>query len=755
MANFSMNGRMGAQVEDGESSDSDHRRKRRKMGQNRQQVPATPAAPSAAKPTGFAAKMMAKMGYVEGQGLGASGRGRLAPVETQLRPTGAGLGAVREKTKQAKDDEKREAAFRGEVLEDSEEEEKTRRKELKKKRLAGVGGAASTPAKQKAKYRTAAEIEAATEGLEVPNVLKSIIDATGSETKLLTSTAGLMSTQNAMVPGETESMKIAKRARRDLESFAEEWNTVSERKKFYEMQEAQLVQEMDELEGSTRGLETVMKAIRDIQLAGSDIVVDQVGWETTTEALESLDSEYGDRVEALVLQEVAVAAIHPLFKKAMHDWRPLEDHTNVSSYLSRLSHLFGIQPSSNGTDLALQSDPLLHSIRPSKSTTPYETMLYTLFLPPIRSAITNGWDPTDPMPLLSLVQTWSTILPAFILTGLTHSLIPTRLETLLSAWKSSRPASAKHPQPSPHTYIFPWLPFLPASQLSPTSPTGLFSTLKGKLKSLFQSYPLTHPPPNTLTSLLPILPPSLLHSLLTRHLLPRLASYLSENLLIDPSNQDLAPLTEALAWLTPTWSLSTTVTAHLLTAEFFPKWHQILYVWLTNNPNYEEIRQWFLWWKEQFPESLRDHDIMAKEWNKGLETMTLALDLGPENVATQLPPPETGPVKPLIISASQQQQLRQQEHPQMRSILADEPVTFRNVLETWCTENSLLFIPMREADPASGLPLFRLTASATGKGGVVVFLRGDVVWVREGKREGATFKPVGLDEVLLEKAEGK
>ncbi|KAI4220434.1 MAG: hypothetical protein L6R36_007628 [Xanthoria steineri] len=758
MANFSMNGRMGAHLEDGESSDSDHRRKRRKMGQNPQQAEATSAASSATKPTGFAAKMMAKMGYVEGQGLGAAGRGRLAPVETQLRPTGAGLGAVREKTKQAKDDEKREAAFRGEVLEDSEEEEKKRRKELKKKRLSGVGAAASTPTKQKIKYRTAAEIEAMSEGLEVPNVLKSIIDATGSETKLLTSTAGLMSTHNAMVPGETESMKIAKRARRDLESFAEEWNTVSERKKFYEMQEAQLIQEMDELEGGTRGLENVMKAIRDIQVAGSDITIDQVAWESTVEALENLDREYVDKVDSSVLQEVAVAAIHPLFKKAMHDWRPLEDPTNVSSYLSRLSHLFGIQPFSTGTHLALPSDPLLYSSRPSKSTTPYETMLYTLFLPPIRSAITNDWDPTDPTPLLSLIQTWSTILPAFILTGLTHSVIPTRLETLLSAWKSSKPLSERHPQPSPYTYIFPWLPFLPPHHLSPTSPTGLFSTLKGKLKSLFQSYPLTHPPPNTLTSLLPVLPPSFLHSLQTRHLLPRLATHLSENLLIDPSNQDLAPLTESLAWLTPPWSLSTTTTAHLLTAEFFPKWHHILYLWLTNNPNYDEIREWFLWWKDQFPESLRDHDIVAKEWTKGLETISLALDLGPENVATQLPPPETGPVKPLGLSsaaaAQQVKQQQQQSHSTQR--FQDEPVTFRHVLETWCTEHSLLFIPMREADPASGLPLFRLTASATGKGGVVVFLRGDVVWVRDGKkREGAGFKPVGLDERLLERAEGR
>ena len=50
--------------------------------------------------------MMAKMGHVEGQGLGASGKGRLAPIDVQQRPQGAGLGAVKEKTKQAKEEEK-------------------------------------------------------------------------------------------------------------------------------------------------------------------------------------------------------------------------------------------------------------------------------------------------------------------------------------------------------------------------------------------------------------------------------------------------------------------------------------------------------------------------------------------------------------------------------------------------------------------------------------------------------------------------
>ncbi|KAI4122627.1 MAG: hypothetical protein LQ338_005705 [Usnochroma carphineum] len=748
-------------MEDGESSDSDHRRKRRKMGQSFQQSAAAQSASPAARPNSFAAKMMAKMGYKEGQGLGADGRGRLAPIETQQRPTGAGLGAVREKTKQAKEEEKREAAFRGEVLEDSEEEARKRRKELKKKRMSGVGGVGSTPTRPKTKYRTAAEIEASTEGLEVPNVLKSIIDATGSETKLLTSTAGLMSTPNTMVAGETEAGKIARRARRDLEAFAEEWNTVSERKQFFELQEIQLLQEIEEQEEGIQGLETVISAVQDLQLSGTDTLEEaHHAWEKITSKLESLESEHTDKIDASVLQEVAVAAIHPLFKKAMQNWEPLGDPTNVSAYLVRISKLLGIQPSLSGTDIALNSDPLLHSTRPSKSTTPYETMLYTLFLPPLRRAITNDWDPTDPTPLLTLIQTWTPLLPKFILTHLTYNLIPTRLTTLLSTWKSSKPPSTKHPQPSPHTYIFPWLPHLPPHHLSPSSdPTTLFSTLKAKLKSLLQSYPLTSPHPQTLTSLTPILPPSFLKETLARHLLPRLSTHLSHNLLIDPSNQDLTPLTEVLGWLSPQapWSLSTTTTAHLLAAELFPKWHHVLHLWLTNSPNYDEVREWFLWWKEQFPPAIRDHEVVSKEWNKGLETISLALDLGPERVVAELPPPAAGPVRPFNVSGNGGQ--RQPARAAAAEKLEDEPVTFRSIIETWCAEHSLLFIPLREADPGSGLPLFRITASASGKGGVVGFLRGDVLWVREkgrGKgKEGGAFRPVGLDEGLAGMAEGR
>lgn len=66
-------------------------------------------------------------------------------------------------------------------------------------------------------------------------------------------------------------------------------------------------------------------------------------------------------------------------------------------------------------------------------------------------------------------------------------------------------------------------------------------------------------------------------------------------------------------------------------------------------------------------------------------------------------------------------------------------------------------MPLREADPSTGFPLFRITASASGRGGVVVYLKGDVLWVRGSASgvEGKGFMPLGLDEGLAKRAEGR
>ena len=76
----------------------------------------------------------------------------------------------------------------------------------------------------------------------------------------------------------------------------------------------------------------------------------------------------------------------------------------------------------------------------------------------------------------------------------------------------------------------------------------------------------------------------------------------------------------------------------VLVSDFFPKWHEILYIWLTNDPNHEEVGEWFSWWQSQIPGEINDLAMIQDEWNKGLQTMDHALNLG-DRAAAELPRP--------------------------------------------------------------------------------------------------------------------
>ncbi|KAK1760369.1 Tuftelin-interacting protein 11 [Echria macrotheca] len=669
----------------------------------------------------FGARMMAKMGYVPGKGLGKEEQGRNLIIEANLRPQKAGLGAVKEKTEQERLEEKRQARLRGEAVVDSDEEEK--KKKARRRKTLGVsstpGSGASTPRRQKPKYLTMDEMKKAAPGLKIPDAFTPILDMTGPGKKMLTSSSGLMTPTGANAPPETaeaaESRKLVRRAQNDLMAILEEWQNLQERKAYLDLQLRQEQQDMEEAVASLQGnrsVTTACEALAEPVESGEMDEKADLNWKLGR-IVSGLKDASGAVPEAMLpqikeeLSALAVAAIHPTFKDFLRVWNPLQEpKPNFLDGLISIRGLLG-----------------LDQTKSHRTATPWETVMYKLWLPTVAAAV-REWDVQEPDHMIAIFEAWETLMPKFVRTQLLEQDIVRKLDEAVQKWQPKK----KHTHNLPHGWIFPWLPYLPATHLDPKSSTGLVADVKRKFRQLIDVWEFDRGVIPGFRKWKEVLRPSKSRDqwapLVMNHLLPSMARYLNKNFRVVPQDQEpyMEMLEGVFKWLEV---ISPSMIGEVLVSEVFPQWHEALYHWLLlDDADYGEIGQWFEWWQESvFPEEIKALPSIAAEFDKGTAMIDRALDLG-ERAKTELKPPERGPAlqtrtepkaKPKVQPVTVQPAVTNKQQ---------EEVTFRHVMEDWCQENDLQFIPERKRVHAEG-PLYRITARGDGRGGVLVYFKGD------------------------------
>jgi len=211
----------------------------------------------------FGARMLSKMGWQAGTGLGTTGDGIVIPIESKLRPQKMGIAfkGFKEKTEQSKLEAKR----RGEVVSDEEDEKTKKLRKKAKEQQEKRSDAWKRPKKVKTKteHKSYEQILAeAGEPASVPGI-GQIIDATGavvrhvfglyepiltvSQPREVSSLADISlnawspSNDPTRIPEVRHNIKLITDAcKSDLDGLAREAKALQERKKFIVLEDLRL-----------------------------------------------------------------------------------------------------------------------------------------------------------------------------------------------------------------------------------------------------------------------------------------------------------------------------------------------------------------------------------------------------------------------------------------------------------------------------------------------------------------------------------
>lgn len=460
------------------------------------------------------------------------------------------------------------------------------------------------------------------------------------------------------------------------------------------------------------------------------------------------------------LDEVVVGAIAPIMKTAWADWDVLAQPMAHLEDLRQWRKAYRLQKRDTDADASLQVDLFgtaanygaarANGKSAQRSMAAFESMLWTLWMPRIRSAINNDWNPAFPSSVITLFSSWksSGLLPTFIVDNMLDQLILPKLRKAIESWmpprnrsSASKEKAEKKDQPPLHHIVFPWL------EHAGERMDEIMDEAKRRVRGWLKSWKARDGVPEGLKPWREVIAKAEWDNLTLQHVVPQLSAHLRDRFTVNPRQQDLTPLSLVLAWRP---LLRSSILSQILEAEFFSKFLEALHTWLTApSVNYEQVAEWYTWWrKEVFSEASGCGNLPGVErgFAKALNMMNQAMAMG-EDAKYRLEKPDLRAAAP---SAKESAKRADRDRDALKALKARQQeaagdVTFRSVVEEVAAEANLVMMPTGRSHEISGMPLFRVSTSIDGKSGVTVYLQGDVVYAQD--KQGA-WKPISVQDMV-------
>lgn len=680
------------------------------------------------------AQMLAKMGWQAGTGLGATGEGIVIPIESKLRPKKMGIAfkGYREKTEQSKLEAKR----RGEVVSDDEEEVlpgQKKKGDAKEKR----SDAWKKPKKVKMRveHKTYEQIVAEAGQEPSSSGIGQIIDATGRTPREVASLSDISlsswtpSTDPTRIPEVRHNLRlIVDICKNDLDGLAREAKVLEERKRFIAQENIRLQKTLTDEDELIARLQQIKLVVDDIGAKAKELAsVYEATLNDFSPLFSTLLVQYPTEFDKYRLDEIVVAAIAPVVRRIVVQWNPLQDPSGLVTTFRTWKQALKVNSLDKPPDTQVDVYGARIVATPpdiEKPMTPFESLLWNVWLPKVRTCLNNEWSPEDPTPAVKLYEAWSTFLPPFVRDNILDQLILPKVSKAVADW------SPKRSTVSLHELVFPWLPYLGLRIDS------VLGDAQRKVKSILRSWVPADGALKDLGGWREVFDKAEWDAMLLKYIVPKLGSLLRDEFCVNPRNQDMEPLKHVLAWST---LLRGSVFVQLLETEFFPKWLDVLHIWLIQpKVSFEEVAQWYSFWKSSFPDSVQSMPGVAHGFTRGLQLMNTAIELGPD-ASTMLKRPDLR-AEQAIANASKKKPTATKVAP-----TRIQEITFRSIVEEFAASHNLLFIPTGRAHEKSRMPLFRVSSNIGGKGGLLVYVQDDAVWAPDGEEYGA----ITLEDMVL------